>query len=187
MEKTAKIGEQELAALCAKGDSSARKELYMRYAARLAALCSRYSDRPEDGMDLMHDTMCKVFDTISRYQYRGKGSLYAWISRVAVHLAIDRMRKRKRLETMTLDDDIPDLEAPSPTDIDHVPQSVLLGFISELPTAKRLIFNMYCIDGLPHREIARHLGITEGASSSMLAKAKKILAGQIKDYLKKDI
>ena len=136
-------------------------------------------------MDLMHNAMCRVFDTIGRYQYRGEGSLYAWISRVAVHLAIDRMRKEKKLSMVFPGDDIPDVEAPEPTDIERIPASVLHGFISSLPTAKRLIFNMSCVDGLSHQEIARQLGITEGASRSMLAKAKKALAMKVKDYLRK--
>ena len=185
VEKTAEIGEEELAARCAKGEQSARRELYIRYAARLNALCSRYSDGPAEGMDLMHDAMCKVFDTIGRYQYRGDGSLYAWISRVAVHLAIDRMRKEKKLSIVSTGDDLPDVEAPEPTEIDRIPASVLQGFISSLPTAKRLIFNMFCVDELSHQEIARQLGITEGASRSTLSKAKKALADMVKDYMKK--
>ena len=158
----------------------------MRYAARLSALCSRYAGGPAEGMDLMHDTMFKVFDTIGKYQYRGEGSLYAWISRMAVHLAIDRIRKEKKLEVFPLDDRLPDVKAPEPAEIDRIPTPILNGFISELPAVKRLIFNMACIEELSHREIADRLEITEGASRSMLAKAKKTLAEMIRDYLDKN-
>ena len=186
MEKAAEIGEQELAARCARGEQSARKELYMRYAARLSALCSRYAGGPAEGMDLMHDTMFKVFGAIGKYQYRGEGSLYAWICRMAVHLAIDRLRKEKKLEISPLDDRLPEVKAPEPADIDRIPASVLNGFIAELPAVKRVIFNMACVEDLPHKEIASQLGITEGASRSMLTKAKKTLAGMIRDYMDKN-
>ena len=136
----------------------------MRYAARLSALCSRYAGGPAEGMDLMHDTMegmdlmhdtmFKVFDTIGKYRYRGEGSLYAWISRMAVHLAIDRLRKEKKLEVSPLDDRLPEVKAPEPADIDRIPASVLNGFIAELPAVKRVIFNMACVEDLPHKEIA---------------------------------
>ena len=53
VERTAKIGEEELASCCAKGDSFAREELYNRYATRLTALCSRYTEEPEEAIDLM--------------------------------------------------------------------------------------------------------------------------------------
>ena len=43
---------------------------------------------------------------------------------------------------------------------------------------------MFCLEGYSHREIADRLGITEKASSSLLSKAKKSLAGKIKNYRK---
>ena len=184
VERTAKIGEEELASCCAKGDSFAREELYNRYATRLTALCSRYTEGPEEAIDLMHDTMCKVFDSIGKFQFRGNGSLNAWMSRMAVNIAIDRLRKKKKLTISYFEGDLPDIEAPLATDINLIPQAILIGFISSLPTTKRLIFNMYCIDELSHKEIAKQLGISEGASRSMLAKAKKQLAGMVKEYLK---
>lgn len=185
MEKTAEIGEQELAILCAKGDSFAMKELYTRYATRLSALCTRYAGGPEDGMDLMHDAMCKVFDTIGRYQYKGDGSLYAWISRVAIHLALDRFRKEKKWETISLEDGFPDVVDLEPTDIDVLPEDVLIRFISRLSLSKRLVFNMFCIEELSHKQIADQLDITEAASRSTLSKAKKALAAMIRSYLEK--
>ena len=54
------MGEKELAHLCAKRDRSAIRELYGRYAARLCALCARYADGPEEGMDLMHDSVAET-------------------------------------------------------------------------------------------------------------------------------
>lgn len=180
-------GEQELAARCAKGDNDAMEELYRQYAARLSALCSRYSGGPAEGIDLMHDTMVRVFDRIGRFQYRGNGSLYAWISSLAIHLAVDRLRKEKKLEiTFFNDNDLPDVAEPEPADIQRIPESVLNGMIARLPTSKRLVFNMFCIDGIPHKEIAHRLGITERTSTSILAKAKKSLADMIHMYLAKE-
>ena len=187
MERKTETGEQEIAARCAKGDKDAMEELYMQYAARLSALCSRYSGGPSEGMDLMHDTMVRVFDRIGRFQYRGDGSLYAWISSLAIHLAVDRLRMEKKLEITFFDDnDLPEMAEPEPADIQRIPVSVLNGMIASLPPSKRLVFNMFCIDGIPHKEIAHRLGITERTSTSILAKAKKRLAGMINIYLAKE-
>ena len=49
---------------------------------------------------------------------------------------------------------------------------------------RRAVFNMYCIDGYSHQEIAKMLGITETGSTSILAKARKQLKDKIKRYLK---
>ena len=66
----------------------------------------------------------------------------------------------------------------------RVPHDVLLRFVGELPDGYRAVFNLYCIEGLPHREIAEMLGINEKSSSSQLFRARTILARRIKDYLK---
>lgn len=57
MNQKDKIGEKELALDCAKGDNTARKELYNRYATRLYSLCCRYSTDREDGLNSYCKTM----------------------------------------------------------------------------------------------------------------------------------
>ena len=186
MDRKAEIGEKELALLCSKGDSDARKELYSRYAARLTTLCSRYSGGPTEGIDLMHDTMIKALQRIGQYHYNGSGSLYSWLSRIAVNLAIDRLRKEGRLDISGLMEDSFDLKDPDNEEVKSLPLSVLQTFVSRLPNSKRLIFNMFCVDGFSHKEIAERLGITEKSSSSTLARAKKMIIKMINDYSDKD-
>jgi RNA polymerase sigma-70 factor (ECF subfamily) len=180
------IGEEELANLCSKGDNMARRELYTKYAAWLTMICSRYADSSVEAKDLMHDSMVEVFRSIKNFEYRGKGSLRAWIRSIAVNTAIDKKRKYFLNKTMNLQDIQNDIADVYPEDADKVPLSVLKTMISELPETKKVIFCLYCIDGFSHRQISDRLGITENASSSMLSKAKRMLASKIKAYLKKE-
>ena len=172
--------------LCAKGDRSAMRELYNRYAARLGALCSRYANGPEEGMDLMHDTMAKAFGKMGQYRYRGEGSLYSWLSRMAVNLCVDRLRKEGRLGVQVPEDGIPDIPDPPAEEVRAVPLQDLQAMIASLPDSKRVVFNMFCVDGFSHREIAEKLGITEKSSSSTLARAKKMLSRMIQEYKKNE-
>ena len=71
---------------------------------------------------------------------------------------------------------------PEIDEVRHIPLPVLQQFISRLPDSNRIVFNMFCIDGFSHKEIAEILGIREKTSSSSLAKAKKMLANMIKAY-----
>ena len=57
--------------------------------------------------------------------------------------------------------------------------------ISGLPELRRAVFNLYCIDGYTHKQIAQMLGITEKGSAGALAKARKQLKEKIRTYLKK--
>lgn len=182
MKQGLNIGEKDLAALCAKGDRSAQRELYDRYAARLSVLCSRYANGAEEGKDLMHDTMAKAFRKMGQFRYRGEGSLYSWLSRMAVNLAIDRLRKEGRLGVPVSEEAIPDIPDPPAEEVRSIPLPDLQAMIAALPDSKRVVFNMFCVDGFSHREIAEKLGITEKTSSSTLARAKKTLSRMIEEY-----
>ncbi len=185
MEKGLDIGEKDLALQCTKGDRTAMRELYNRYAARLSALCSRYATGAEEGVDLMHDTIGKAFRNMDRFHYRGEGSLYSWLSRMAVNLCIDRLRKEGRLGIPVSEDVLLDIEAPPAEEVKSIPLQDLQAIIASLPDTKRVIFNMFCVDGFSHREIAEKLGIAERTSSSLLARARKSLAQMIHEYMEK--
>lgn len=76
------------------------------------------------------------------------------------------------------------LPEPADEELASIPQDKLLEFISSLPDTQRAIFNMFCLDGYSHKEIAEMLGISETGSSSLLAKAKTRLKRQIVEYLR---
>lgn len=156
----------------------------MRYAARVLALCARYTNDRAEAEDLTHDTMIKVFGAIGRFNYKGEGSLYSWIRSIAVHLAIDRIRRNNVLPISPLDNEEAQIADDAPEALREVPLQILSKMISALPLTQRLIFNLYCIEGFSHKEIADTLGIKMKTSSSLLAKAKKRLNVMVEEYLK---
>ncbi len=180
------IEEDRLAELCRSGDRLAADELYRRYAPRLLTLCRRYTPVAADASDLMHDAMIRALEKISSYNYYGKGSLYAWISRIAINMALGGIRKQK-WRTVPLDEaTVEDVKEEPMNDAQKVPPEKLLEMIAALPEIRRLVFNLFCIDGISHREIGRMLGIGEKSSASQLARARKQLREEIKQYLKEN-
>lgn len=178
------LDEQSLARLCSAKDRQAQEELYKRYAARIFTLCLRYSDDRDEAQDLLHDSFLKVLEKISSFSYQGSGSLLAWITRIAVNTAIANI-SRYKFRFVYLDVMVAE-RIPEPTDEDfeRIPLEKLLEFIAKLPDTQRAIFNMFCLDGYSHKEIAELLGISERGSTSLLVKAKNRLRRQINDYLK---
>ncbi|MBQ6253890.1 MAG: RNA polymerase sigma factor [Bacteroidales bacterium] len=178
------MSERELATLCSRSDRSACRELYMRYAARVFALCLRYTNDRAEAEDLMHDTMIKVYGAIGRFSYKGEGSLYSWIRSIAVHLAIDLIRKNNAQIIGSLDENEIQIADEASDSQREIPFRILSEMITTLPQTQRLIFNLYCIEGFSHKEIADLLGIKMKTSSSLLAKAKKRLNVMVEQYLK---
>ena len=178
------IEDIELAKLCARGDETARRELYTKYAAYLYALCIRYVGDRDEARDLMHDSIIKIFDTIGKY--RPTGSLKSWCSRITVNLVIDSMRKKKRFETVCLDQTKENVPEPQKDDILKIPKTELMRMVGELPQTKRVVFNLYCVEGYSHKDIAQMLDIKEKTSSSLLFKARAQLAKDIRDYIRRN-
>jgi len=178
------LDEQELARHCSERDRLAEEELYNRYAARVYTLCRRYTGDNDEAKDLMQDSLIQALNKIDTFRFAGKGSLYRWMSRIAINKAINHI-KRQRWRTVSLDflqhDDIPE---PSDEEINSIPQEKLLEWISQMPEVRRTVFNLYCIDGYSHKEIGKMLGISEKGSAGTLAKARNQLKGEIQRYLK---
>ena len=181
--------EQELAIRCARGEGAARRELYETYGARLLSLCRRYASDTAEAEDLMQDAFVKIFRVIGRFRWTRPGSLYSWMARVALNLAFDSAKKRRRLAR-----ELVDVEAlaesveedPGYEETMSVPAEVLQGMIAALPEGYRTVFTLYCIEELSHKEIAALLGIREKSSAATLAKARGRLAREVRQYLARE-
>ena len=183
------MDEQELASRCHRGDNAARRELYETYGSRLLSLCRRYAVDAADAEDLMQDSFVKIFRVIGRFRWTRPGSLYSWMARVALNLAFDSARKRRRLARELVE--VENLaegpaEEPGYEETLSVPTEVIQAMIAALPDGYRTVFTLYCIDELSHKEIAALLGIKEKSSSASLARARASLARSIRQYLDRE-
>ncbi len=183
------LTEQELALGCVRNDRDAQGELYARYSSRLYAICLRYIEDREEARDLMHDCMIKAMDNFKSFRYVSEGSLYAWLSRITVNMAINRLKESSRFRQIPFEqvggDELEDALEPDAESVRKIPDGVLDKLIAELPPVRRTVFNMYCIDGYSHHDIARVLGITERTSTSVLAKARASLKKALMNYIDK--
>ncbi len=192
------MDEKSLVRRCRDGEPGARQEMYETYAGRVLAVCRRYIREQDRARDLVHDTFLKAWSSLDAFHPRRAGSLGAWLSQIAAHLAVDELRSRKQL---TLFPETPDpafgstgpsfaasgssfagLTGESPVDPDRlrqVPVEELIGLIASLPEGYRAVFNLFCLDGYSHREISRLLGISEKTSQTQYLKARHKLAAMI--------
>jgi RNA polymerase sigma factor, sigma-70 family len=178
--------EQRLVEQCRKGDNAARAELYKAYSPRLMAVCCRYASGREQAEDWLHDAFLRIFGQINRFRWQGEGSLKVWMEQVTRNVAIDSLRKRQTLTVVPLDEmgtEPTDVPEPTADDINRISDDELFRLIGELPEGYRVVFNLYCIDGCSHREIARLLGIKERTSASQLARAKALLAARVRQWI----
>lgn len=187
MEELTEDKERGLVEQARKGDRGAMKLIYDCYSRYLAATCSRYLPGESDLRDVLQDSFVKIFSSLDKFEFRGEGSLKAWMRQVSVNEALKLIRRRKRNDTVEYKWDLPDTQEeddPEP-DVAEVPPSVIQKMIQALPEGYRTVLNLYAFEEKSHKEIAGLLGISESTSASQLHRARALLARQINEYKKK--
>ena len=175
------LTELELLKLVRSGDSKGMRAFYERYAGYLTAVCSRYVVDRSDVKDILQEAFVKIFQRLDQFEYRGEGSVKAWVSRIVVNDSLSFLRSSSRL---TFVDDLPDVPEDDEPSLPKVPPAVIQEMIKALPDGYRTVFNLYVFENKSHKEIASLLGIKEDSSASQFFRARATLAKNIKDYIK---
>jgi len=166
---------KELINSCKQNDRKAQSQIYQLYAGKLFGLCLKYSKNYEEAQDNLHNGFITIYDKIGQYQF--KGSFEGWLKRIIVNTALQTYRKKNVLSLVN--DEVPDVEVEVEIDDEDIQLDFLLKLIQELPERYQMVFNLYVLDGYPHKEIAKLLNITEGTSKSNLSRARVILRNKI--------
>ena len=177
------LSELELLNQIRSGEASGMRLLYERYIGYLTAVCSRYVVDSAAVKDILQDSFIKVFSKLDRFDYRGEGSLKAWMSRIVVNDSLKSLRNAGRL---TYVEELPDTEEDGEMDsMPKVPVKELAEMIKSLPDGYRTVFNLFVFEKKAHKEIGGLLGIKEDSSASQFFRARAMLAKKIKEYWKK--
>ena len=161
------------------------RRIYDCHASFLTASCSRYLPDPSEMRDTLQDAFVIIFSSLDRFEFRGEGSLRAWMRQIVVNEALKRLRGRRRRPFIPLPEQLPEQAGEEDPEVSQVPASVLQGMIRRLPEGYRTVLNLYAFENKSHREIARLLGISENTSASQLHRARAFLSREITQYRKK--
>lgn len=169
--------EQELIKRCIKGDGRALATLYDRYAPLLLGAGLRYVTSRSDAEDILQEAFIKILQNLSRFEYRGEGSLVAWMKRIVVNLALNYLRNREK--NLLINEQILPQEAEKQAKEEENPSGVtpeeIHRLIVDLPVGYRTVLNLYVFEKYSHREIAELLGCSESNSKSQLLRARALL------------
>lgn len=172
------IPDEQLIKGCLKDKPAAQKALYDKYASKMFGICLRYSRHRHNAEDLLQEGFIKVFRYLKNF--RGDGSFEGWLRRIFVNTAIEHYRKNSPMYSMQ---EIPEKwhQVDENTAIGDMSADELMSLVNALSDGYRMVFNLYVIEGLNHREIGERLGISEGTSKSQLARARALLQKMIKE------
>jgi RNA polymerase sigma-70 factor, ECF subfamily len=179
--QTARAEEQALVARAQGGGLDAFEELYRRNVQRVNALCARLAADDASAEEMVQEVFVRAWARLGGF--RGQCSFATWLYPLAVNLALDDRRARRRGSWLTSTDDVEALERAAPP---RGPEEGLgQGFDLEralraLPPRARAVFVLHDIEGHRHEEIAAMMDVDPGTSKSQLHRARKLLREALK-------
>ena len=168
---------------CRLGDRKAQEAIYNLLAGKMFAVCLRYCTNYEDARDLLHDGFLTIFTKIG--QFNNTGSFEGWVRRIFVNQAVEWRRNSFKYNMINEWNECdryfiePENEEEEAFGIYHLSESELLEMVEELPQQYKIVFNLYVIDGLSHKEISEKIGISESTSRSNLLRARGIMQKRV--------
>ena len=149
--------------------------LFEKYANKMMATCMRYCKNQEDARDLLHDGFYKIFTNIK--SFKGDSRIDTWMTRVIINLALNKKRLgRNKYDHYEFDTKFDQAEAEveeKPYADIEAPQ--VLEAMNQLPEIYKIVLNMYAVDNLSHKDIAKQLSISVGSSKSRLSRGRVLL------------
>ena len=189
--------DQALVARAQAGDAAAFDDLVVKYSPRLYGLVYNMTSNHEDTNDLLQDVFSKAYKSIRGF--RGKSSFYTWIHSIAVNMTLNFLKKRGRRFHLSLDDidgnvqndkEFLELTATSSpvreADLTEL-QRRLNESMMKLSDEHRAVVTMFHIQGMPHAEISKILGVSEGTVRSRLFYANRQLQNYLDEFRKNPV
>ncbi|MDQ3198028.1 MAG: sigma-70 family RNA polymerase sigma factor [Verrucomicrobiota bacterium] len=189
--------DQPLVARAQAGDATAFDDLVVKYSPRLYGLIYNMTSNHEDTNDMLQDVFAKAYKSITGF--RGRSSFYTWIHTIAVNMTLNFLKKRGRRYYLSLDDvdtsiqnDKEFIELTSTSspvreaDLGEL-QLRLNEAMMKLSDEHRAVVTMFHIQGMPHAEISKILGVSEGTVRSRLFYANRQLQNYLDEFRKNPV
>jgi RNA polymerase sigma-70 factor (ECF subfamily) len=156
------IAEEALARLidrCRQGQRDALGEFYRAYRQEVTRNLYRVLGPGRGDLeDVLQEVFIEVFRSIARF--RGESKISTWLYRVCVNVALQRLRKRRRLAEVSAEEVAEPASSVTPErELDTQRRlAAVYRVLDELSPKKRVVFILHEIEGREPREIAAIVG-----------------------------
>lgn len=173
---TAEPTESGLVAKARAGDTDALAELFRRYGQQVYETAIRITASRHDAEDVTQNVFVGLPEALAGYT--GAGSLGAWLRRIATRTALLFIRERQRQAKWerTAGRRRPNSEPPEQVEA----RMTMEWALNRMPDDWRVVYVLKEVEGYSHEEIADLLGISQGASSVRLHRARRFLADRLR-------
>jgi RNA polymerase sigma factor (sigma-70 family) len=176
---------------CKQNSRLDQNKIYVAYYDYAMSICFKYSNNKDEAVEIINDGFLKIFKDIYNYKPISNDAAFgftSWLRRIMINTAIDHYRKYKNKAVFKdLNTEQENITTADESDVlANLSYIELIKTVQELSPAYRMVFNLYAIEGMTHKEVGQHLNITEGTSKSNYAKAKAFLQSKLSNQSPKN-
>jgi RNA polymerase sigma-70 factor (ECF subfamily) len=195
-QQQAYIGGQQNPAVHVSGRNTEELEdIVSRYLPTLYRRAYRYVGDQHDAEDAVQDALLSAYKHL--HQFKATAKMTTWLTSIVTNSALSQLRRRPRHPQVSLDEPLTGEQAYSLSDLltdigpspegeyirtelrGHLWQSVM-----ELSPALRKTIQLFYLDGLNTREVAKVLGVPQGTVKARMSRArsqlKRLMSAQSK-------
>lgn len=170
----------------ADGDQTALWQLVRLHGHGMTVVATRYLGRRDEAEDVIQEAWLRVWHRAGRFDPE-RARPTTWIYRIMINLCIDRLRRRRLLTMIGLDEAGPDPDDPQPDAVRTLAARQRLAAvrrdIARLPDRQRMALLLSVAGGLEAGDIAAALGTSRAAAEQLLARARRTLRAREADRL----
>jgi len=187
------LDDRDLVAAAQRGDRDAFRTLFERYHRRAYALAYGVVRHQDDALDVVQDAFIKAHKYLDKFE--GNSSFYTWLYRIVMNLAIDHLRKHRRVKPVELDESkledggeeslLPRILGGNPGRalMDKEIRGRIDQALSELSENHRSVLVMRELEGLSYEEMAAAMDCSKGTIMSRLFHARRNMQKRLLDLV----
>jgi len=161
------------------------KKAITDYRERIFLVILRFVKNRDDAKDLTQEAFIRAYR--SRDSFRGDSGIYTWLYKIAVNLAITHTSRKHKISSLDEIPEVSNYDDPSSEVLNTELGKNIEAAVGALPARQKMVFILHYYDEKPHAEIARILGITEGAVKANYHQAIKKLRKGLAAYIKGEV
>ena len=168
-----------------RGDMDAFEQLLLRYEKKVYTIAYKYMGNAEDASDLAQEALIKAYQSIGTF--RGESSFGTWIGRITANKCLDELRKRKKMQTTSLDEEVnleegsvqKEIVSERDTPEQHTIRQETVHYVQQklqqMKEEYRMVLVLRELEGHSYEDIADMLNCSLGTVKSRISRARNYL------------
>jgi RNA polymerase sigma-70 factor, ECF subfamily len=187
---------EDVALVCSakQGDMAAFDELTKRYTPMIFRIAMRIAGSREDAEDIVQDAFLKAFLHLQGFEERARFS--TWVTRIAVNEALTKLRRSRKIPTVSIDDRADESISLEDRIADWKPnpeqhyntfqlRKLLHEALFSLPDRQKVVLLLRDVEGLCTADTAKMLGLSIPNVKTRLLRARLKLRRSLRQHIER--